>query len=739
MAHTDIILENKLMRLTLGEDCITKSLIYKPTGEEVLMQGEEISLFSVTQERPWNNEVKLAHPNKRTTYQANYVRREGNKLFVKFEIVPIKAVVEITEADGYLAFKLDDFIVDEADYGRLRMIKPPVAEFRIVQLPVKNREKFGEWLNVSHDDNLAVCVLSTSQYPRIESERRKGYRILTADNNRDIKLKGVGAAIIVNTPEGLMDSIDAIEHDYDLPLGVESRRSEHLNSSIFWVSTMTPNNVDEYIEYCKKGGFKYMLVYYTCMFISNGYSYCGDYDFRPEYPNGIADLKAMIDKVKAAGIIPGFHFLQTHIGVKSRYVTPRVDHRLNLTRKFTLAKPLSTDDTEVYVDQNPEGTIMDEKCRFLRFGGELIYYTDYTTEYPYKFIGCERGAKDTIIEEHPLGLAGGILDLSEFGQANSCYIDQTTDLQDEVARKLAAAYDTGFRFIYFDGSEGTNPPFEFHVPNAQYRVLKALGSAPLFTEGAAKAHFSWHFLSGGNAFDTFAPKVFKEKIIEHPFEEAPRMRCDFTRLNFGWWNYRQPMTDAAGYSTLTDEQKADAALTGTQADLYEFGTSKAAAWDCPVTMMAYAPTFKSHPRTDDIFEVLRRWEDVRHNGWLTPERKELLKKPDAEFILLINESGEYELAEIKQMPTSETFRAFCFERNGSNYVVYSDTFGSTKLKLALSADAISLSDSIGGADVAFDACGDSVIIPCDNRRYLKTSLTKDEIYAAFAEAEVIVE
>ena len=65
-----IIIENKELCLTLGEDCIAKSLVCKKTGEECLMQGENLPLFSLTEDRPYNNEIKLAHPNKRTTFQA---------------------------------------------------------------------------------------------------------------------------------------------------------------------------------------------------------------------------------------------------------------------------------------------------------------------------------------------------------------------------------------------------------------------------------------------------------------------------------------------------------------------------------------------------------------------------------------------------------------------------------------------------------------------------------------------
>ena len=51
------VFENKNFRLTVGENAITESLIYKPNGEELLYAGEDISLFSVTQLRPFDNSL----------------------------------------------------------------------------------------------------------------------------------------------------------------------------------------------------------------------------------------------------------------------------------------------------------------------------------------------------------------------------------------------------------------------------------------------------------------------------------------------------------------------------------------------------------------------------------------------------------------------------------------------------------------------------------------------------------
>ena len=712
----DIIIENPRLRLTVGCDCIVKSLINKENGEECLALDQDIALFSVTQNRPYNNEVKLVYCNKRTTYQANRLRREGDRLIVGFSIAPYEAVVQIKETPDYISFTLEDFIVHPTDYEGLKITPPPVEEFRLLQLPIRHRKNFGEWLNVCWDETAAVNVLSTSAHARIDSEKRKECRILTADAVKGVKLRGCGAALIVSSTDSLLDCVAAVEEDYNLPRGVKSRRDPILNASIYWTDRVTPLTVDEHIRYAKAGGFRLMLISYKTLFREElFYTSLGDYDYRPEYPNGTADLKAMLDKIRSAGIIPGIHVLHTHIGIKSRYVTPVADPRLNLTRHFTLTKPLSTDDTEVYVQQDPTDTVMEERCRVLKFDGELIHYDTYTTEPPYRFTGCKRGHLDTRITDHAAGTIGGILDVSEYA-ANSVYLDQHSDLQDEVASKIGEAYNCGFEFVYFDGSEGTNPPYEFHVPNAQHRVYKTFRNAPLFCEGAAKSHFGWHMLSGANAFDVFPTNVFKEKIVEFPVHAAQHMRGSFTRVNFGWWAYRQD----------------------TQPDIYEFGTSRAAAWDCPATVLTNATVFRTNPRTDDILEVMRRWEDVREKNWLTKEQKEMLKDKVQEHILLINEDGYYELVPYTQIQTcSEEVRAFFFERKGRNYVVFWHTTGCGKLKLELPAEQVCCEKELGREAISFEAVCDGITIPVAGRSYLSTTLSKEALLEAFQNAKLL--
>lgn len=715
MHNMDIIIENALFRLVVGADCVAKSLVCKANGEECLADAK-LPLFSVTQERPFNNEVKLSTLCKRTTYPANSLRREGDKLIVGFSVAPYEAVVQVQEKESYVNFSLDSFLVHPTDYGSLRMDKPPAAEFCLLQLPVADRENFGQWLNVSWDENTAVNVLASDARTLIDAEAQDGCHILSAAVRRDIRLQGPGAALIVAPKERLLDCVAQVEEDFDLPRGVESRRSSYVNRSIYYTWDLYPDTVEEHIRYCKAGGFKLMQVYFTSIFKSSQcYGLCGDYDYNDHYPNGAEDLKKVLSRLKEEGITPGLHFLQTHIGLKSRYAAPVADHRLRLMAHYTLAKPLDKGDTTVYVEQDTAAAPMAEKRRVLQFGGELITYEAYSEE-ARCFTGCTRGAYETNVQEHPLGQIGGVLDVSEYGGV-SAYLDQNTSLADEVAQKLADAYNCGFEFVYFDGSEGTNLPYAYHIPNAQYRVFKKLTPAPRFCEGAAKAHFSWHMLSGANAFDIFRPEVFKEMIGKHPVPEAIQMQQDFTRVNFGWWQF---WGGAA-----------------TQADHFQYSCAKAAAWDCPATMISDRKFFGENPRLYDILEVLRRWEDARTRGFFTAGQKEQMKDLGREHILLINERKEYELQPYfaVELPGDSPITAYTFTRGDEAWAVYWHKTGAGKWKLPANAEDIALYEELWQSPVPLE--NGPAILPADKLRYVKFAGSPQKLVELFQKAEPV--
>ena len=111
-----ITLENAKFRLVLGGGGAAESLMLKATGEELLDRSVRVPFFSVTQERPYNNEIKLVEMHTRTTYPAVSVRMEGEDLVVGFKTAPYEAVVPVKKTDDYIVFSLKGFRVDFEDY-----------------------------------------------------------------------------------------------------------------------------------------------------------------------------------------------------------------------------------------------------------------------------------------------------------------------------------------------------------------------------------------------------------------------------------------------------------------------------------------------------------------------------------------------------------------------------------------------------------------------------------------------
>jgi hypothetical protein len=191
---------------------------------------------------------------------------------------------------------------------------------------------------------------------------------------------------------------------------------------------------------------------------------------------------------------------------------------------------------------------------------------------------------------------------------------------------------------------------------------------------------------------------------------------DFTRCNFGWWKYNEEL----------------------QPDHYEFGTSKAFSVDCPITILFYqVAMMDSNPRRRDMLEVLRRWEDCRINNLLC-DKKELISTPDKEFTLLIGKGGEYILAEYEEIKgTPDGLRAFYFELDGKSNVVFWGSNGDAGYALSLDADSITVRDEYAGSLIPTEKTENGVVLVAENKKYLSSNLSKDELVSAFQSAKKI--
>jgi hypothetical protein len=713
-----IVLENAEMRLIIGSNGSAQSLIHKPTGQECLVKNADVSMFNVTQYRPYDNELQLAYPAQITHFPADHVRREGDKLIVTLALVGYEATIGIKITDAYIAFRLESLTYK--GYTSLRTKrKTPIDEALFVQLPVRNRKNFGAWLNVMWDDEIAVNVLATDPCAQVTAKAREGYYLFQAGTVRDVQLEGVGAAIITTTTAHLMDRVARVEEDFNLPRGVESRRCKEYRLSYYEALTMTPQDVDRHIKFAKMCGFRTMDVHYLAFAKTAGH-----FPWRPEYPRGMPDLQNVVGKISAAGIIPGIHIHYNKVHKEDAYVTPKPDPRLSLRQSFTLAESIDAAATAIPIEENPRLCTMDDERRILKIQNELITYERYTENPPYQFENCRRGALGTQAAPHNISSRVGLLDVDTWPVF--IRLTQDTNIQAEVADRLKYIYDqAGFKFVYFDGAEDVPPPYWYTVSRAQWIVNERLRPRPLFAEGACKSHFSWHILTRGNAFDVFKPEVMKAATRAYPAAEIPRVAKDFTSINFGWIGYWAP-----GKETI-----------GTQPDMLEYVTSRAAAWDCPISLVGDLTAMEAHPRTADNLEVIRRWEEVRARRWLTEKQKMALRNLEQEHTLLVNEHGEFVLvpcAQIENVAGTETpGRAFLFEHGGNIWVSYWHTSGEGLLELSLEPKQMKLMRELG-KPIAVNGTGRKVKLPLGERRYLEFyKLTRPEVISAFQNAKIL--
>lgn len=714
-ASADIVIENDELRLSLADDGTVRGLIHKPSGLECLQPGVNAPVCVITQYRPYDNENFLMFPAKPRSFPARKVQMAGDTLLVEFHDTYDIAKILVDVKPEYISFNLVDRDYRIEDYGVKR--KTELDEFTLMQLPLKPRKNFGEWLNVVWDDSVAVALVGTAPTTFIDSRVERDNITLLAQTHTAVKLYDSGAALFVTRPDSVLTRMGEIEADYDMPRGVMSRLSDDYPKSYYELRDVTLDNIDRNIELARKAGLRTMVVYYPDFAKA-----CGHFEWRDEYPRGMEDLKEICRRITAAGIIPGIHIHYSKIAVNDPYINNgHPDRRGNVVSRYTLSAPISPDDSTIFVEELPENVRMEEERRLLQLDDELIMFTDVNKTPPYSFTGCQRGVYNSSPAPHRAMAEARHLDVDDWPLF--IRVDQNTGIQREIAERLGKIYaDCGFRFVYFDGAEDVPMPYWYNVSRSQLEVYNALKPAPLFAEGAQKSHYGWHILSRGNAFDIFPPERIRTAMRRYTLRCARQVAADFTSVNFGWVNYLAPSEKTIGM----------------QPDMFDFICSKALAWDSPISLVANLPELDKHPRTDDNLLAINLWENLKLSGAISPELKEAIRDPYREFTIFPGGRGCPTIHEVTQITPDSLglqmpLRAFSFEISPEEIgIVYWDGAGESQITIS-SADAskIELRD-IHDKKLKIKRGKDgSLIIPASSRRILVVKAPVNEAVNLF--------
>lgn len=537
----------------------------------------------------------------------------GGFLLVGFGNSGVVARVRALSRPHYLTFELTS-INDQS---------VSVVELAALPLRLAQAQSVSRSLASVRNDDYAVAVVPLNLETHSDSKQVGGVALLRAVADRRVGLEGAKIAVLGCPAKDLLNRLEQIEIDNGLPHptlgGIWARKSPEQKKSYLFVD-VSETTADSIIAYAKSGGFSYVVVYDG---VWNGSH--GTYPVnRANFPSGDAGLKAVSDKIHAAGLKFGMHNLDMVVAKGDALVHP-VPAQGFMTypdRRRILGNAIDPKDTFIPTTKSPAGLLSKaDKSRFhgrdLRIGDEIITYDDLQTTPPYGFTGCIRGAHGTMAAAHAAGSA--IDNLSEF--IGFYRPDVRSQLYDRVARAEAEALDKfGFDYIYPDGT-GENLAY---WPDEPLWYITNLLTAKLFRctqREVIFAHepisdYSWHVFSRGNTTD-----FVQAGIIEHfdrvTLAGARRSIHDLQPFEFGWFGF------------LTHSTDRDA----TRPREMEYAWSKALAYGAAMSLETSKKSLDGNGRTGEIFALIKNWEDLKLGGYFPETIREQLKEPGKEFTL----------------------------------------------------------------------------------------------------------
>ncbi len=433
-------------------------------------------------------------------------------------------------------------------------------------------------------------------------------------------LVGAKVALVGGAPEAMREALkEAVGEAPELPhspVGGPWALEGPLNRSsyLFNFGGLTVATADEWIARAHSIGFDQIQFHGGASFRF------GDCALDPvAYPNGFDDLRAVIDKLHAAGIKAGMQPYAFFIDKRSPWVTPKPDPRLAVSATFTLAEELTAEATTVPVTESTEAvsTITGFFVRnsvTLRIDDELIVFSGATKEPPYAFTQCQRGALGTAAAPHAKG--------APVGQLKECFglfvPDPETTLFGEVAAKTAElANRCGFDAIYLDALDGEDilggVENSWHYGSAYAFEIASRLERPTVMEMSTFHHHLWFLRSRMGAWD-HPNRCYKQFVDLHARGNESNTRM-FLPSNLGWWAFKGwggPQVEP----TFTDDT--------------DYICAKALGTDSGLSLVTYDPTSPGQQRQA---EVMRRWEALRHSGAAPEPVKARLREPGAEFTL----------------------------------------------------------------------------------------------------------
>jgi len=660
-ASHPVTIENQSVKYVIEADGSNAAFIDKQSGKDYATH------------QPGAKFARLKRAGKE--YAASRASYADGRLKVLFGESGITAVIGVVTEKRYFTFET------------LSVSDATVDEMVFLDVPLSCQGSLA--------DEFQACALALNIKTDINDLPGPSRRLLASSFSRP-GLVGAKAAIL-GCPRGELRNVmkEAVRAAKDLPqtdrggpwaLDATANRGSYL---IDYPGSIAETNVEKWIATAKGIGAKQIDFHtgHTLRF--------GDYEPDPKlYPKGLDSLKAVIDKLHAAGIAAGLHTYAFFVAKDSRWVTPVPDKRLGKDATFTLTSALTETDRTVTVAETTKemSTLTGFQVRnsvTLQIDDELITYSSINKDPPYAFAGCQRGAHGTKVTRHEA--SAKVHHLKEcFGLFTP---DGDSTLFDEVADRTAEVYNTcGFDMIYLDALDGAGilgqwpNGWKYYATKFVYRLCHSL-KRPAIMEMSTFDHHLWFARSRVGAWD--APSKGYKRFIDKHFLGNQKDQPILMPANLGWW-------------CIFDWSPKDRIRTFS--DDLEYIMCKAIAGDYSLSwLMGFDPeTFEKSYNAQRLGALIKQYEELRLANYFPPAVREKLGAPGSDFTLEKTAEGKWQFRPVSY----DSHKVLGLDGDSRQWKI-ENKFRKQPLKVRIEA-LLSLSPYEGGGETltAFDAPGE---------------------------------
>lgn len=596
-----ITVESDSLRLVIGTNAHTLAFTDKSSGRNYANQNPTVAFARVKQAGKYHEATKA-------------VVVDGG-LALEFGGTGVRATLKFIGAKHSITVEV------------LAVTGDGVEEFIFADVPLT--------LKGVGSETFAGCALALNLQTNVRELPRASSRLEASCYPR-FGITGAKVALIgcptPNLRRVLQEVVTAAPDLPHSPIGGPWALDAEINqgSYLFNFSDLSEEKADDWIKLARSLGMNQID------FHGGGSFRFGDCEPNPKtYPQGRASLKAVVDKLHAAGLKAGLHTYAFFIDKKCPWVTPVPDKRLAKDATFTLAEALdaSTDLARVAVTEPT--TNMSAITGFfvrnsatLHVDDELIVYSGASQTAPYAFTNCQRGAWGTRVAEHGKG--------AKVHHLKECFglfvPDGDTDMLAEVAAATARTFnECGFDMMYLDALDGEDilggGENGWHYGSKFVFELWKRLERPALMEMSTFHHHLWYVRSRMGAWD-HPTRSHKRFIDIHNAANADGYRM-FLPMHLGWWAVKT-WTGPQGEPTFADDM--------------EYLCGKAIGNNVGFSLMGVDPAkFAKNPALQRLGGITRQYEELRHAKYFSEAVKARLRVPGDEFTLDQSPEGKWQL------------------------------------------------------------------------------------------------